>query len=296
MGAARNRTLSRYDFRRPRTFNRDHARVLQIAAESFARQWTTLLSLSLRAVSLVTVRSVEQLTYEEYLDRIPNPTYLGVLSLPPLPGTSLLHLPLRLVMTMVDRLVGGPGGVRQPSRPVTEIEATLVGTLLGRVLQALAQGFEGIAPLAPDLVGHEANPQFAQMAALSDMVVVIELDVRVGGSEGVASLCIPFKALQPVLDELTGRATDDHHSADPVALRQSLEDRLDDVPLPVSVRFAEATLTAVELAALRPGDLVDLHHHVDAPLEVAVSGIARFWGRAGRRGQRLACEVVDAPS
>ena len=36
-----------YDFRRPNKFNREHQRALQIASETFARQFTTVLSLSL---------------------------------------------------------------------------------------------------------------------------------------------------------------------------------------------------------------------------------------------------------
>jgi flagellar motor switch protein FliM len=288
------RAPQRYDFRRPKTFNRDHARALQIAAETFARQWTTALSMTLRAVSVVTVRCIEQRTYEEHVGGIPNPSYLAVLALPPLPGHALLHLPQRLAMTVVDRLVGGRGGPRQPGRAVTEIEAQLLRSHLRRALAALAEGFASITPVEPELVAHEANPQFAQLAAPADMVVVIELDVRIAGSEGVASLAIPFKAVQPVLDEVTHRGGDDgfgHVAA--TAVRASLEERLDHVPLPVSLRFPEVTLTAAEVAALRPGALVDLHHPTDAPLEVAVSGITRLVGRAGRLGQRLAAEVLD---
>src|SRR5439155_17116121 len=135
---------------------------------------------------------------------------------------------------------------------------------------------------------------FAQVAAASDMVVVAEYDVRIASTGGVASLCIPFNALQPVLDELTINALEaGRQSVDPLGLRLSLEERLHDAPLPVSVRFAEVTMTAAEVVALTPGDLVSLHHHVDSPLDIAVAGVSRFQGRAGRRGKRLACLVTD---
>lgn len=288
------RAPQRYDFRRPKTFNRDHARALQIVGESFARQWSTLLSMTLRAVSVVTVRSIDQRTYQEHVAGIPNPSYLGVLDIQPLPGHALLHLPQRLAMTTVDRLVGGPGGVRQPTRPITEIDARILKTHLGRVLQALADGFEAIARVEPVLVGNETNPQFAQVAAPSEMVVVMDLDVRIGSSEGLASLCLPFKTLQPVLDEITDRGAEDLLAgADVVALRASLEDRLDEVPLVVSLRFPEVQLTAAEVAALRPGDLVELHHPADEPMEVAVAGVTRFLGRAGRKQRRLAAQIVE---
>ena len=37
-----------FDFRRPSKFSRDHARALQIVNETFARQFTTILSTTLR--------------------------------------------------------------------------------------------------------------------------------------------------------------------------------------------------------------------------------------------------------
>jgi len=292
--ATSNRAPVRYDFRRPNKFNREHVRALQIANETFARQWTTLLSSTLRAVSQVSLRKIEQLTYDEYIRDIPNPSYLGVLALRPLAGTAVLHLPLPVVMAAVDRLVGGPGSARQPRRAVTEIEASLLRTLMGRILRELAYGFESLTQIEPALVHQEANPQFAQIAGASDLVVVAEYDVRIASTGGVASLCIPFNALQPVLDEITVTALEAGRLAvDPLGLRLSLEENLNDAPLAVSVQFTEVTMTAAQVVALTPGDLVALHHHVDAPLDVAVAGVPRFQGRAGRRGKRLACLVVD---
>ncbi|MCU1378351.1 MAG: Flagellar motor switch protein FliM [Acidimicrobiales bacterium] len=298
MGTATpSRAIVRYDFRRPNKFSREHVRALQIVNETFARQWTTLLSTSLRAVSQVTVRKVEQQTYDEYVRDIPNPSYLAILALQPLAGSAILHLPLPVVMAAVDRLVGGPGSAKQPRRAVTEIEASLLRSLMGRILRELAYGFESLVQLEPQLIHQESNPQFAQIASASDMVVVVEFDVRMASTGGVASLCIPFSALQPVLDELTNNAAEaGRQSIDPIGLRLSLEERLNDAPLPVSVRFTQVTLTASEIVALTPGDLVSLHHHVDAPLDVAVSGVSRFQGRAGRRGKRLACLVLDTDS
>jgi flagellar motor switch protein FliM len=298
MGTATpSRAPVRYDFRRPNKFSREHVRALQIVNETFARQWTTLLSTSLRAVSQVSVRKIEQQTYDEYVRDIPNPSYLAILALRPLAGSAILHLPLPVVMASVDRLVGGPGSAKQPRRGITEIEGGLLRSLMARVLRELAYGFESLTAMEPVLLHQESNPQFAQIASASDMVVVIEFDVRMASTGGVASLCIPFSALQPVLDELTTNALEaGRQSVDPVGLRRSLEGRLHEAPLPVSVRFSRVTLSASEIVALAPGDLLALHHHVDAPLDVAVAGVPRFLGRAGRRGKRLACLVLDAES
>jgi flagellar motor switch protein FliM len=290
-----------YDFRRPNKFNREHVRALQIVNETFARQFSTVLSTTLRVVSQVSAKSIGQLTYDEYIRDMPNPSHLAVLSLAPLAGASIFHLPLPVVMAAVDRLLGGTGAGALLKRPLTDIEAALVRSLLGRVLRELAYAFESLTSLEPQVIQQESNPQFAQIASPTDMVVVLEYDIRIGPNQGEATLCIPFSSLQPVLDEVAGNSLlAGRVASDPQSVRRALAGRLEAAPLSVCVRFSPITLSMAEIVDLRPGDVLPLHHPVGAALEVSVSGVRRFTGLPGRRGKRLACVVTtvehkDAP-
>lgn len=291
---ARAATATPYDFRRPNKFNRDHVRALQIVGETFARQFTTVLSTSLRAVSQVQLVSVGQLTYDEYVRESPNPTFLAALALEPLPGSSLLHIPLDVVMAMVDRFLGGTGEGDMPERPLTEIETNLVRSFLDRVLHELAYAFEPLTPVRPRIVQFESNPQFAQITSTTDMVITLDFDLKVGGHGGRASLCIPFASLQPVLVEVSSTAM---HALpplrDPQAVRTAVQSALGEARLDVSVRFRPVHLSSAEIVDLRPGDVVPLAHHVDQPLVVSIAGVDCFPARPGQRGRRQACLVLD---
>jgi len=283
-----------YDFRRPNKFTREHVRALQIASETFARQFTTVLSTTLRTVSQVQAKGIHQLTYDEYIRDIPNPTYLAILSLPPLVGASIFHLPLPVVMTAVDRLLGGPGAGPSVQRPLTEIEQSLMRDLLGRVLRELAYAFESLTPLEPVVIHQESNPQFAQIGSPSDMVIVFVYDLRIGAQAGQATLCIPFSALQPVLDEVTGNSLlAGRVEADADSVRGALAGRMGGAPVTVTVSFQPVVLALSDIVDLRPGDVLPLDHRVDEPLEVSVGGVSRFTARPGRRGKRLACVITS---
>ena len=283
-----------YDFRRPNKFTREHVRALQIASETFARQFTTVLSTTLRTVSQVQAKGIHQLTYDEYIRDVPNPTYLAILSLPPLAGASIFHLPLPVVMTAVDRLLGGPGTGPTVNRPLTEIEQSLVRDFLGRVLRELAYAFESLTALQPAVIHQESNPQFAQIGSPSDMVIVFVYDLRIGAQAGQATLCIPFAALQPVLDEVTGNSLlAGRVEADADSVRDALAGRMGGAPVTVSVSFPAVVLALSDIVDLRPGDVLPLDHRVDAPLEVSVGGVPRFAARPGRRGKRLACVITS---
>jgi flagellar motor switch protein FliM len=283
-----------YDFRRPNKFTREHVRALQIASETFARQFTTVLSTTLRTVSQVQARGIHQLAYDEYIRDVPNPTYLAILSLAPLAGASIFHLPLPVVMTAVDRLLGGPGAGPALHRPLTEIEQSLMRDLLGRVLRELAYAFESLTPLEPVVLHQESNPQFAQIGSPSDMVIVFVYDLRIGGQAGEATLCVPFASLQPVLDEVAGNSLlAGRVETDAESVRDALAGRMGGAPVTVSVSFPPVTLALSDIVDLRPGDVLPLEHSVDAPLEVSVGGLPRFSARPGRRGKRLACVITS---
>lgn len=294
-GDARPSGVQEFDFRRPNTFSREHVRALQIVHETFARQLGTVLSTTLRAVSQVSVASVHQITYNDYVASSANPTLLAVLSLEPLSGTGLLQVPLPLAMSVLDRLLGGSDMGPYPARPLTDIEEGLIREVLERSLRELSSAFESLVHLQPEIVQLESNPQFAQVAAPSDMVVAVIFDTRIGGQEGQLSLCIPFASLQPALERVTGHSLGgDRRQDDRAAAAIAMGLAVQDIPIEVSVRFTPVGLTSEEVVGLRAGDIVPLGHPVDRPLAVLAGSVVVLPAVAGRQGKRLACRIVES--
>jgi flagellar motor switch protein FliM len=284
-----------YDFRRPTKLTREHVRMLQMAYETFARRYTTLLTSTLRVASQVTLIAIEQITYDEYISGLDNPTCMFMIELEPMPARSIFEMSSSMPLVWVDHMLGGPGG-KQPDRPLSEIETPLVYGLLGRILDELRMSFESIVALTPRVVGSEYNPQFAQAAAASDAVIIVSFEMRVGGEECIATVCTPFAGLLPHL------ATDSDSAALSAAQRQareaatrSMTTGLGNTPVEVSVRFNAVLMSPRDLVTLRPGDIVPLEHPVTNPLAVTSAGVTFAHAVAGSSGQRLACLVVPPP-
>ncbi len=282
-----------FDFRRPSKFSRDHARALQIVHETFARQFTTVLSTTLRSVSQVSVSSVDHISYDEYVRSSPELSFLAILNVDPLPGAGILQLPLDIAMSAIDRLLGGTGEGSQPARALTDIESSLMRELVLRVLRELDYAFESLVKTTTGIVQLESNPQFAQVAAASDMVVVATYDVRIGNRDSSATLCIPFTALQPVLEQVTGNALFADRKGDPVESERAVAARLTSVPVDVSVRFDAVTLTSGQILDLQLGDVLPLRHPVNAPLSVVAAGRTCAAAVPGSKGRRLAFMIVQ---
>ena len=284
-----------YDFRRSTKLSRKHVRSLEIVFETFARQWGTLMTSSLRTLTTVHVSSIEELTYDEYISRLGTPTMVNVLSVEPLAGAGILELSMTSAMVSVDRLLGGPGTGEQPQRPLTDIEAGLLATIVTRVLGELRYAFEPMARMEPAVTAVEYNPQFVQAAAAADVLIVAGFDLRIGESESPATLCLPFASLFPLLEIAIGATSDPQRAAAPVTVPLRVEDRLPAVPIDVSVGFAPTVFTPRTLVALAVGDVLRLDHQTSAPLIVTAADVTFAHAVPGTRGQALACRIVDSP-
>lgn len=285
-----------YDFRRPIQLSREHQRTLQLGFDGFARQATTVFTSSLRTVCTVTLASIEQRTYAEYVDSLGASTYMTLFSAEPMPGLGVLEIPLFATMSCVDHMLGGPGSDDQPNRPLTEIEAGVIRGLIERLLGEMRYSLAPIVALEPTVTGSEYSPQFAQVAGAADVMVVVALDLKIGEREQRMTVCLPFSGLVPHLNSAASPGpVSDREQAQRAASRDRLQQQFAKVPVEVAVRFRATALDPASLAGLKPGDVLTLAHPAAAPLDVTVDGNTFAHATAGTRGQRLAALIVDTP-
>jgi flagellar motor switch protein FliM len=192
-------------------------------------------------------------------------------------------------------MLGGSGAGPQPRRPLTDIESGLGRRLLERTLGELALALTSVLDLRPSLTGIEQNPQFAQAAAATDVMIVANFELSLGSATGTASLAMPLDSLSAALTAAELRVASPEELRARRRNRDRLDDHLEHVPVPVSVRFAPAHLRPDEILALGPGDVLHLPHRADQPLDVVVSGARAASAVAGSRGNRLACLIVPTP-
>jgi flagellar motor switch protein FliM len=293
--------VSPYDFRRPTTLAREHTRALEVAFETFARQWSTLLLTRLRQPSTVTLTSVDAITYDEYVRSLPGHGVLVTFT--PYVGSepALVQLTSLTALDCLDFLLGGPGGTTAESaeRELTEIEQRLLEDLLTRTLGDLAYAFAAVMPLEPVLGPIEVNPQFLQLAAANDVVIVASLTLAVGEDAAAEQFTIMLP-LGPVLARLQEAGGDRARSEDQIRAQQVAGERLaralPEMPLEVTARLTPLPTRAPEVLALAVGDVVRLQHPTTRPLDVVTNGLVLARAVAGTSGKRLACLVVgDTP-
>jgi flagellar motor switch protein FliM len=224
-----------------------------------------------------------------------NPTLVATVSLDPIVGVTMFELAQSTAMSCLDHMLGGPGGP-QPERPLTDIETPLLRGLLDRILGELRLGMEELVEVTPRLGPIEYGTQFLQAFPPSDLVVVASFEMKVGAEECVATLCLPFAAMLPVLrNHGADLALTEAELAVKRTAHENITEGLASAPIDVAVRFRSVRMKSEDIVGLRPGDVVPLGHPVSAPLAVTVNDTTFAHAVPGNQGSRLACLVVPTP-
>jgi flagellar motor switch protein FliM len=280
-----------YNFRRPDRISKDQIRSLHFLHDRFARNIATSLSAYLRTVTDVTITSVEQFTYSEFLMSLPDPTAFYALSMAPLDGLAALELNPNVAFSMIDRMLGGSGRITSLNRALTEIEQNVIDAVVKLMVESLTETWRSIVDVQFKMSGRETRPQMLQVAAPNEVVVQLGFDIRIGDARGLLNLCIPASAIETVGTGFT--QTWHRFRRDPTATdRKHLHDNLARVPLSVAATL-DTTLTARELLALRPGDVLSLGHPVRQTLDVRIRGSVKFAGRLVAVGRQAGIRIED---
>ena len=277
------------------TLAREHGRAIEMASETFARQWGTQLTSRLRVLCGVTLDSVQMMSYDEYIATLGDPTLIGVGTAHNGRGLAVLQIPLETTLLWIDYLLGGPGldGAVAP-REHTEIETNLLMNMLQTNLGDLRYAFAAVTELDVKLKSFQYSPQFAQLVPASEPVIVVSYNVVSGERSDRATFMLPAEAMLDSLraGERTEVQTELERREARVA-KQRVVESMQGVPMDVAVRLRPLTISPRDVINVQVGELIMLNHSVTRPLDVVVDGKVLAHAVAGANGRQLACQVVD---
>lgn len=287
-----------YDFKRPDKFSKDQIRTLYMLHENFARLLNTYLSTNLRTMVAVEVVSVEQLTYQEFVQSMGNPSVIGVLAVPPLKGNIIMELDSIVAFSIIDRVFGGQGETNAKPSVLTEIEETVMRKTLGKAMESLREAWENVVVFDPKLEIIESNPQFTQIVPPSDMVVIVTLKITIGSVEGFMNICIPYLVLEPIMSKLTTSfwvaasvSKEDHPEQVEI-----LEKKIARTRVPLIVELGSIQISIREFMMLGFGDVLQLDTKLKDELKCIIGSRPKFYCRPGTFGKRAAVQITRIAS
>jgi len=273
-----------YDFKRPERVSKDQMRALQTLHEGFARNFGASLSAFLRMIVEVKLAGCEQMTYGEFVAGLTIPTSFNLIDIDSLEGQICLELSPLIIYPIIDRLLGGNNDeLFIPQRPQTAIEMRLIGQVINRALDMLAEAWADVAELKFAHAETESNPQLVQIVPPNEVVIVIGFELKMANRAGTMSLCIPYNVIEPLMEAVSAQtwfSSKGLKRTDELVKR--VENTLQAAELDVSAVLANTKITLSDLANLSVGDLITTEKPASSPLALCIEGKKKFLARVGQ--------------
>ncbi|HZU27793.1 MAG TPA: flagellar motor switch protein FliM [Bryobacteraceae bacterium] len=265
-----------FDFQRADRIAKSQLRSIYVLHENFVRSITSSLSAYLRTYVVVNLVSVQQVSYGEFLDRLPSPSFMACLDLRPFEGNAVIEINPTLVFPILEILLGGNGKFAATiEREVTEIEVELMDGMLRILLQDLKEAWKPVAHIDFAIQSRDTEPQLLRLMAPGEAVVAVSIEIKLGESTGLLNIAMPslmMKMMRQKFDQQWAvRRTE------PTAEEQQrIFDLIQDARIEMDALLNGVTITARELLRLKAGDVLMFDVPAQNPAEVRLNGRRQF--------------------
>ena len=283
-----------YDFKRALRFSNDQIRGITRIHENYARLLTTFFSAQLRTYVNVSVASVDQIPYEEFIRSIPKMTILNIYSVEPLDGRILMEVNPNIAYSLLDRLLGGKGDSIANIENLTEIDTMLFTQLFEKAVVNLEEAWSSLIEIDPVLEDFEVNPQFLQMVSPNETVVVVSLTTEIGETSGMINICIPHIVLEPIIPKLSVHywmQTVDK-KRDPEAY-ENITKNLEEANIEAKAILGETTINVNQFLYLKKDDVITLNQSINQPLILEINDQPKFYVQPGKMKNKLSVQILE---
>lgn len=279
-----------YDFRSPQKFSKEHIRTLELVHDNYARIISNYLTGQTRQNVKVKIETVEQITYEEFIHSVQNPTIITVFKMPPLAGNIIFETNPQFSLQVIDILLGGNGDRKVEAKEFSDIDKNIMRQITSGMISNLKLAWESIL----EVEGIETNPAINQTLAPNDPVALITFSVEMNKRSTFINMCIPYLSIEKILDKLVVQYSfkNDDESLKAES-REKIEEGIHKVDVDVIAELGKTSLTVEDFLKLNIGDVIKLDTRSSSPVKVYVGNEECYCAKPGISGKNMGVMILD---
>lgn len=263
---------------------------MEIVNERFARNLRIGLFNFIRRSPEISVGPVTVQRYSAFLRELAVPTNFNIVAVRPLRGNGLVVCEPALVFGIIESLYGGTGKyqTRIEGRDFSATEQRVINRAVDVITEEYKKAWVGIYPLELEYQRSEMQPQFANIATPSEIVVSTSFQLEIGEITGAVHICIPYATLEPIRDVLYSSTQGDSIEVDRRWVNV-LTQEIQAAEVELVAELAHADATVEELLAMKPGDFIELDRK--PRIQAKVDGVPVFDCFYGTHNAKYALKV-----
>jgi flagellar motor switch protein FliM len=279
-----------YDLSSQERIVRGRMPTMEVINERFARNIRIGLFNFIRKSPEVSIGGIKVQKFSAFLREIVVPTNFNIVNVKPLRGNGLIVCDPSLVFAVIDALFGGVGKyhTRIEGRDFSPTELRVILRLVEVITAEFRKAWTGIYPLELEYQRSEMQPQFANIATPSEIVVATNFTLEIGETTGSVHFCIPYSTLEPIRDVLYSTIQGDSAEPDRRWINL-LKTQIQSAEVNLVAELARAPATVEQLLAFKPGDFIELD--LNPRIEATVDGVPVLECHYGTSNNRYALKI-----
>jgi flagellar motor switch protein FliM len=263
---------------------------MEIVNERFARNLRVGLFNFIRRSPEIAVGTVAVQRYSAFLRELAVPTNFNIVAIRPLRGSGLIVCEPALVFGVIESLYGGVGKfqTRIEGRDFSATEQRVINRLVDVITEEYKKAWKGIYPLELEYQRSEMQPQFANIATPSEIVISTSFQLEIGEIAGSIHFCIPYATLEPIRDVLYSSTQGDSVEVDRRWVNV-LTQEIQAAEVTLVAELAHADATIEQLLAMKPGDFIELDRQ--STIQATVDGVPVFECHYGTHNAKYAIRI-----
>jgi flagellar motor switch protein FliM len=296
--SAPKKTIEPFDLR-PKQLNSDQLSSLTALHEALARRLTYSLAAHLRVNFAMTLSSVQQLTYSDFLVLIPEMTYFASVHVMPLDVRAAMQLDIALAYPIIDVALGGSGSDSFGTRDLTEIEEQVLESVFRLILVDLQATWAPVLDLDFQFEQRQRALQLQTTMQAGEKVLCLTFECHVAEFSGNLMMAFPAVIANGLVRRLSAQWASTQRIPSRHA-RRYLREQLLESSFNLDLSLPDSQITIRQLVDLAPGYVLPFPLPARDPIHLNVAGVPMFLAypvrhntkRGARIEQRLA--VVDS--
>lgn len=289
-----NLFIENYDFRNPIFLTEYELRHVRISHEEFIRYLSARLSMYLKMDVSIKMSQLTTTPYSQFVESIPNPTYITMFKVSPLNGIGILATNPRLAMTIVDRMLGGKGHSVKDERYLTEIEMTMVDEITMIILNEWCTQWKDAPEMNPTMIGKENNGRFLQTSPHDAIMLILSMECMLGDCSESMLMGIPYYSIEDLIKRMEDKNKQNTNQGSMLSREARWFDSFNQIGVKVSAEWTLPPITVAEVLSLKEGDLIELEPDILHRTEIKCEGKQKFWGEIGVEDGNVAVRLAKA--
>ncbi len=277
--------MRKYDFSTKKMYSKDQLKAFEFISTKMSKIIGSALSEELNNNVLVSLKEIEQLTYEEFINSISTRTLYIPYVQGDIKNTNLLYVNAELAFIAMDILMGGDGNYCDIDKDITELDKKIFKYIVTLIIESLTKFMKSSEKSNVDFTLGSIEESYIakQNIYLDEIIVVSKFNVKIKGRECELGICTPYSGKKNNVLEIEQWIKEEDPDYSKLAYQgeNNIKENLNCVELDLVGELGKTSITIGEFLDLSEGDILRLDSKVSEPIKVSIEDIYMYYGKPG---------------